>query len=167
MPEEVIDRTARKKMTEFESSFGDLREEFDEHRSEFKEHRSEFRRFADGSFRAHEQADQDRQEIAISEFAKLGTKLTSIDESVKKIEGRQWEETSKTHNLPPSTPQHRRMSPEVRQGGVVAGLVAAVIALTEAIKFLAHPASPPPPNTAQIAAEVAKALTEHAVPSKP
>jgi hypothetical protein len=157
MPEEVIDRTARKKMTEFESSFGDLREEFDEHRSEFKEHRSEFRRFADGSFRAHEQADQDRQEIAISEFAKLGTKLTSIDESVKKIEGRQWEETSKTHNLPPPS-KRPRVSPELRSGGLIATLVAAVMALIEVVKALVHPAPPPPPNTTQIAVEVAKAL---------
>jgi len=167
LSDEVIDRTARNKIAASERSFGDLHEEFVDLRKGFGEHRQEFRSFLDGPFREHDHADQDRQAVAIKEFAKLSTKLDAIDESVKKIEGRQWEETSKTHNLPPSTPQHRRMSPEVRQGGVVAGLVAAVIALTEAIKFLAHPASPPPPNTAQIAAEVAKALTEHTVPSKP
>jgi hypothetical protein len=167
MSEEVIDRTAREKIAQFELSFGDLREEFDSHRGEFGEHRVEFRKFTDGSFRAHEQADQDRQEIAISEFAKLGTTLKAIDESVKKIEGRQWEETTASRNLRDAAPisKHPRVSPELRQGGIVAGLVTAVIALAEVVKALVHPAPPPPPNTTEIAVEVAKALT--AQPKKP
>ena len=166
MSEEVIDRAAREKIARFELSFGDLREEFDAHRGEFNEHRTEFRRFTDTSFRAHAQADQDRQEIAISEFAKLGTTLKAIDESVKKFEGRQWAESTGSRNLRDVTPmsKHPRMSPELRQGGVMAGLVAVIMGLIEVVKWLTHPV-PPPLNTTEIAVEVAKALA--AQPKKP
>ena len=161
MSDETVDHVARRKIAEFELSFGDLREEFDEHRHEFRD-------FRDNEFRAHDRADEKREQTVMVELGKIGKSIESLTTDVRKIDGRQWEETTANRHLSEITPtsKRHRMSPELRQGGIVAGLVAAVIALSEAVKAIAHPTPPPPPDTTQIAVEVAKALAGH-IPASP
>lgn len=155
MPE-VIDLEARSRLNSFEASFGDLRTEFDDYRQEFRD-------FRDKEFRDHDRADEKREQTVMVELGKIGKSLEVLTSDVRKIDGRQWEETTANRHLREITPMSKRvkMSPEVRQGGIFTVLVAAVIALTEAVKALVHPAPPPPPTTTEIAVEVAKALTGH------
>ena len=123
MTDEVIDREARARIASFEQSFGDLRVEFDDHRSEFRE-------FVSGPFRDHEGRDQERQGEAMVEFGKIGTKLDGLSKQVANIEGRQWDETSKTHHL---TPTSKRPTP--LDSRTLLALVGVIVALGHALSM--------------------------------
>lgn len=112
----------------------------------------------------HEREDDERHVKLGTDVSKLITGFATLNTTLEPIVKAYWgEDSSKVTHLRESRdsskpPKHSKMSPEVRQGGIIAGLVTVVLALAEVIKAIVHPAPPPPPSTAEIAAQIAKAL---------
>ena len=118
----------------------------------------------------HEGEDDKVHTAMGTDVSKLVTGFATLNETLKPIIKAYWgEDSSKVTNMTPvSSRKASRVTPELRQGGVIAALVAAVLALAEVVKAYAHPVPPPPPSPTEIATEVARAImATQAVPSAP
>jgi len=88
-------------------------------------------------FAGHERSDEERTIAVVKELATVGTKLDGISKQVANIEGRQWDETSKTQHVTPLS-SNKHVSRPIDNKMVVA-LTGAIVILVQLLgKVIEH-----------------------------